>query len=340
MEVDELRIGFAYDEPVKQDKLNEVESVEAEYEDERTLSWMRATLQQLGTVIDLPWSPGILSELAEVALDVIFNITEAVSGRNRESLIPAMAEAKGIPCTGTDAVGLGISLDKSLTKVIARHVGIPTAHFVKVDSIGQWEQLVPELNTLRFPVIAKPNTGGSSLGIRNASRTDSLSELYDIVKWVLDNLEDSVLVEEFIFGREFTVGLFARPQLEVLPIAEIRIGDGSPGSFYFYERKSKHKKELICPATPPNDTKELMTDYARRIFDALNCRDIARVDFRAGSDGVPYLLEINPLPGLSPYSSIFPIQAQAAGISPEDVIHQLIRNVLTRSPKGGPTHAV
>jgi D-alanine-D-alanine ligase len=340
MELDGLRIGFAYDEPVKQDKLNEVESVEAEYEDERTLSWIRATLQQLGTVIDLPWSPGILPELARADLDVIFNITEAASGRNRESLIPAMAEAKGIPCTGTDAVGLGVSLDKYLTKVIARHLGIPTPHFVKVDSIGQWEQLEPELNTLSFPVIAKPNTGGSSLGIRNASKTNSLSELCDIVKWVLDNLEDSVLVEEFIFGREFTVALFARSQLEILPVAEIRIGDGSPDSFYFYERKSKHKKELICPATPPNDTTELMNDYACRIFDALNCRDMARIDFRVGSDGVPYLLEINPLPGLSPYYSIFPAQAQAAGISPEDIIHQLIRNAMTRSPKGGLTDAV
>ena len=72
----------------------------------------------------------------------------------------------------------------------------------------------------------------------------------------------------------------------------------------------------------------------------MNCRDIARVDFRVGSDGVPYLLEINPLPGLSPYYSIFPVQAQAAGISPEDIIHQLIRNAMTRSPKGGLTDAV
>jgi D-alanine-D-alanine ligase len=285
--------------------------------------------------VDLPWGPDILARLAEADLDVIFNITEAISGRDRESLIPALAEAKGIPYTGTDAVGLGISLDKCLTKIIARHLGIPTPGFVKVDSVSQWEQLTPKLTKLRFPVIAKPNTGGSSMGIRSISKTESLMELYDVVKWVLDNFEDSVLVEEFVSGREFVVALLSRPQLETLPIAEIRVNDGSPDSFYSYEKKSVHKKETICPANSPGDTADLMTDYARRVFEALGCRDMARVDFRVSSDGVPYFLEINPLPGLSPYYSIFPVQAQAAGISPEDIIHQLVHNALTRSPKGG-----
>lgn len=149
-----LRIGFAYDKPVKQGRPDEVESVAAEYEDEDTLSWMRATLQQVRegsnssatSVVDLPWGPDILARLAEADLDVIFNITEAISGRNRESIVPALAEAKGIPYTGTDAVGLGISLDKCLTKIIAHHLGIPTPGFVKVDSIRQWEQLKPSLS--------------------------------------------------------------------------------------------------------------------------------------------------------------------------------------------------
>lgn len=335
-----LRIGFAYDKPVKQEQSDEVESVQAEYEDEHTLSWIRATLRQLGSVVDLPWGSDILPKLAGADLDVIFNITEATSGRNRESLVPALAEAKGIPCVGSDAVGLGVSLDKYLTKIIAHYLGIPTPDFVRVDSIRQWRSLIPKLTSLRFPVIAKPNTGGSSMGIKSISKTESLSELYDIVKWILVNLEDSALVEEFVSGGEFTVALLARPQLEILPIAEIRIDDGSPDSFYSHEKKSTHRKTIICPAKSPDGTADLMTDYSCRIFEALECRDMARVDFRVSSDGVPYFLEINPLPGLSPYYSIFPVQTQAAGISPEDVIHQLVHNALTRSPKGGFTHAV
>ena len=145
MEVSKLRIGFAYDRPLERGGPNEVESVEAEYEDNQTISWMRSTLHQLGTVVDLPWGPDFLSELTKADIDVIFNITEARGNRNRESLVPALAEAKGIPYTGTDAVGLGISLDKYLTKIIARHTGIPTPDFIKLDSIDQLKQLEPEL---------------------------------------------------------------------------------------------------------------------------------------------------------------------------------------------------
>jgi D-alanine-D-alanine ligase len=235
-------------------------------------------------------------------------------------------------------LGLGISLDKYLTKVIARHIGIPTPNFVKVDSIGDWEQLEPELRTLRFPVFAKPNTGGTSMGITTASKASSLSDLYDVVKWVLDGLEDSVLVEEFISGREFSVGLLARPELEVLPISEIRFHGGSPDGFYSHDVKANDREEIICPATPPDNLSKLLADHACRIFNALGCRDIARVDFRVSGEGIPFLLEINATPGLSPFYSIIPIQARAAGMSPEDVIHQLIHNALMRGLKGESSH--
>lgn len=335
MSTDDFKIGFAYDEPVQQSPSDTVQSVAAEYEDARTIEWMRATLQDLGTVIDLPWGPDIVSRMASVHLDVVFNITEATQGRNRESLIPALAEACGVPCTGTDALGQGISLDKYLTKVLARHVGVPTASFVQVASIDQWEALTPKLATLRLPVIAKPNHGGSSMGIRRTSKAESLGELYEVVRWILDHCADSALVEEFIFGREFTVGLLVRSKLEVLPIGEVLIGDASPENFYPFELKITHHRELVCPANVSDELAAKMSDYARRIFGVLGCRDMARLDFRVDADGVPYFLEINPIPGLTPYGSALPALAQAAGISPEQVIHQVVRNALARRSQGG-----
>ena len=337
MSTRQLRVGFAYDQPVQADPSDTVRSVAAEYEDARTIAWMRATLQECGAVIDLPWGPDIVSRVAGAALDVIFNITEATHGRNRESLIPALAEASGIPCTGTDALGQGISLDKYYTKVLARHVGVPTAGFVKVESIEQWEALAPRLAALRFPVIAKPNHGGSSMGIRSSSRAESLAELYEPVRWILEHCADSALVEEFVLGREFTVGLLARPQLEVLPIGEVRIGEGAADSFYPFELKVTHHRELVCPAGLPHDMAALIGDYARRVFEVLGCRDVARLDFRVDTDGIPYFLEINPIPGLTPYGSSLPVLAQAAGISPEQIIHQLVRNALARKSSGGCT---
>jgi D-alanine-D-alanine ligase len=328
----ELKIGFAYDKPIIKHRADDIESVEAEYEDEQTILWMRSTLHQLGSVVDLPWGEKLLSELDHADIDVVFNVTEASIGRNRESLIPALVEAKGIPCTGTDAVGMGISLDKYITKIISQYLEIPTPKFIKLDSMDQWEQLLPKLSNLSFPLIAKPNTGGSSMGIRNISRIDSLETLYNISQWVLENFHDSVLIEEFISGRELTIALFAAPVLKALPTAEIRVGKDSLDSFYSYEIKSTHSKEIICPADLPKEIEELMINYSYKIFDALQCQDMARVDFRLDQNGVPHFLEINPLPGLSPYYSIFPIQAQADGISTEAVIHQLICNALSRKP--------
>jgi D-alanine-D-alanine ligase len=331
MDPTKLRIGFAYDPPVPQGEPNNVESVAAEYEDAETVAWLRAALQELGEVVDLPWGPETVARLCSDHLDVVFNITEAREGRNRESLIPALAEARGIPCTGTDALGLGLSLDKYITKVLARHRGVPTPDFVKVDSMAHWDAMVPALSALRFPVIVKPNLGGSSMGILRTSRVAALEGLRDVVAWVLDCFAGGALVEEFIAGREFTVGLLARPALEVLPLAEVHIGDGSPEAFFCYEEKNTPtKEELICPAQAPEGTEALMADYARRVFEALGCRDMARVDFRVSGDGVPYLLEINPLPGLSPYYSSFPAQAEAVGIAPKAIVAQLVQNALAR----------
>jgi D-alanine-D-alanine ligase len=330
MNTNRLTIGFAYDEPVEADPSDTVRSVAAEYEDARTITWMRDTLGELGTVINLPWGPDIVSRIANTPLDVIFNITEATQGRNRESLIPALAEACGVPCTGTDALGQGISLDKYMTKVLAQHVGVPTARFILVECIEQWDVLTPQLAALRYPVIAKPNHGGSSMGILRTSRAASLEALYEPVQWILDHCADSVLVEEFVFGREFTVGLLARPKLEVLPIGELLIGEATPDSFYPFELKVTHHRELVCPANVTDELAASMADYARRVFDVLGCRDVARLDFRVDAEGIPYFLEINPIPGLTPYGSALPRLAQTAGISPEEVVHQLVHNALVR----------
>ena len=335
MERTELRIGFAYDRPVEADPVDTVRSVSAEYESARTIDWMRETLSELGRAIDLPWGPHVVAQMAAAGLDVVFNITEAAHGRNRESLIPALAEACGVPCTGTDALGQGISLDKSYTKILARHVGVPTARFVQVASMDQWETLLPDLQALRYPVIAKPTHGGSSMGIRRTSRAASLEQLYEEVAWIVGECGDSALVEEFIFGREFTVGLLARPELEVLPIGELLIGEATADSFYPFELKLTHDRQMVCPADLPGDLAASIAGHARRVFAVLGCRDIARLDFRVDPQGAPFFLEINPIPGLTPYGSAIPLLAQAAGISPEEVIHQLVRNALARPrPEG------
>ena len=322
-----MRIGFVYDPPRSPD--GSTDGVSAEYEDARTISWIRDVLGSFSEVVEIPWSSEAAAALAGTDIDVIFNITEAAGTRNRESLVPALAEALGIPCTGSDSVGLGISLDKYLTKIIARHEGVPTPGFVLIrdTDIGRIQE---KTEGLSFPFIVKPNTGGSSMGIQQKSRVETREDLEEISKWVIDEFQCDVLVEQFVEGMEYTSGILTKYADRLLPIAEVRLNEGDPSAFYSIEQKSVHKKEIMCPAQLSKETEKDINDYALRIFTALGCRDLARVDFRLSRDGVPYFLEINPLPGLSPFYGIFPVQAERAGIHTEELISMLVESALDR----------
>lgn len=325
---DELRIGFAYDNPVNDGST--AGSISCEYEDTRTIDWMFDSLSRLGKTIRLPWGEDIVARMLDARPDVIFNITEAVKGRNRESLIPAISESMGIPCTGTDAVGLGLSLDKYLSKVIASYEGIPTPAFLKIEKFIDTDSRQGELNEIGYPLFVKPVTGGSSQGIRRTSKVGSLDSLRSEAEWISGNCNDAALVEKFVSGREFCVGLLESGKLRCLPVAELRLDGDDPETFYSFDLKSTHHKQIICPADIPSEFSYKMEEYAVRVFRALGCRDFARVDFRLGSDGTPYFLEINPLPGLSPYYSIFTIQAEAGGVKPEEILSILVNNALAR----------
>jgi D-alanine-D-alanine ligase len=333
----DLTIAFAYDIPPEINDTNPAGAarVEAEYEDRPTIEWMRKTLSALGTVADIRWSERFMKDLIAAAPDVVFNITEGSGGRNRESLVPAIAEAAGIPCTGSDAVGLGISLDKGITKLIARAIGIPTPDFRVFDSLEELKRWLTSGEScgskpkLRFPLLIKPNGGGSSLGIRAGSKVYAPGELLREAEWIFTECNDTVLAEEFIPGREFAAAVLCRGrEPAMLPAAEIRIDGGNPESFYFYDMKSRHQKEVICPAGIPGDVLNKMDDWSLNLFERLGLKDLARVDYRLDKAGKLWLLEINPLPGLSPFYSVFPIQARAGGIDPEKILHQLIDNNL------------
>ena len=217
-----------------------------------------------------------------------------------------------------------------LAKVIACQENVPTPPFLRIDTISEIDTKISDIEKLGNPLFIKPVTGGSSQGIRNSAKVESLESLRNEVTWILDNCHDSVLVESFIRGREFCVGLLETDSLEILPVAELEIQEGDPEAFYSFELKSSHRKKVICPADISPEITRKMEEDSLRLFKAMGCRDLSRVDFRLGEGGVPLFLEINPLPGLSPFYSIFTIQAEAGGIKPQKVIEILINNALSR----------
>lgn len=322
-----MRVALAYDEPVEADPTSKLpEDYAAEFEDSRTIEALLKAIRACGhEAAGIVVSEEFPTRVRQYGPDLVFNIAEGLRGPARESIVPGWLDQLNICYTGSDGLTLALSLDKALTKTLAATRGVRTPVFQRVRNEADLAAL-----DMPFPLFVKPNGEGSSMGIRRRSHVETPEALADQVDWVLRTYEEDCLVETFVPGREFCVGILANGGPECLPIAEIR----AAGQFYSYEDKHEHRKQLICPADVPENLADEMRRMALMVFETLRCRDLARVDFKLDADGRPTFLEINPLPGLSPYYSIFPSQARASGISFEEMIGRIIEAARKRTGQG------
>ncbi len=307
------------------------EDLEAEYDAWSTVSAIAEALSFGGasTVHLLPVEGDLPRLLERTRPDIVFNIAEGQAGRSREMLVPALLEMMGIPYTGSDPVALGVAMDKALAKAVAVAAGVPTApwqvasHPDDPAALGRWSS---------FPAFVKPLAEGSSKGVRASSRVHDSQELARQVHWVLTTYRQPALVEAYLPGREFSVGLLGNGAIEVLPVLEVRptrpVGDISE-FVYCYHTKSGNLETFLCPAPIDPELRRDLQAYSEAIFQALGLRDVARVDFRLDADGVPHFLEVNPLPGLSP-ASLLTAQAQAAGLTLPDLVAGILLAAINR----------
>lgn len=267
-------------------------------------------------------------------IDMVFNIAEGINGKFRESELPAVLDYLNIPYTGSDTFSLALALDKALTKKILKAEGIPTPAF-QVFTKGN-ELLDPNL---KFPLIVKPNYEGSAKGINASNVVHSEDELYARVKELKTLYKQEMLVEEFIEGKELTVGILENGSATVLPILEIDFSTCTKSGEYFYSWRMKEYQgdsalgltpTFHCPARLDKDVEKLVKDTALRTHRAVGCLDISRTDIRLNKDNIPYVLEINPLPGLNPKESNFPIMAYAAGMKYGDIIDMVLMSAYQR----------
>jgi len=264
-------------------------------------------------------------------VDLVFNIAEGTYGDYRESQVPAVLESLAIPFTGSSSVTLALALDKAKTKQILASEGIPTP---------AW-QLCPTPRTLlqprlRFPLIVKPNREGSSKGIWRESVVQDERSLRKQVECLFERYRQEVLVEEFIQGKELTVGVIGE---ETLPVLEIDFSSCRDSSEFFYSWRVKEFQgneamglvpTLHCPARLDTETTARVQSIALRAHRSLGCADFSRTDIRLSAAGVPYVLEINPLPGLSPLDSNFPVMTSAAGLSHQALIRRIVDLSMSR----------
>lgn len=261
--------------------------------------------------------------------DLVFNIAEGLLGFGREAQVPALLEAYGIPCTFSDSLVCAVALHKGLTNQVVRGHGIPTADFQIVSS----EEELFNVN-LPFPLFLKPVAEGTSKGVSATNRVEHQAQLLDVGRRLLYTYRQPVLVETYLPGREFTVGLIGTgPKARAIGAMEVVLLDRAEQGAYSYDNKAYYEDRVeyrLGGADDPEVAEAL--DVAVRAWRALGCRDAGRVDLRSGADGHPRFLEVNPLAGMNPDISDLPILCRLAGVPYRDLIAGIVQSALERVP--------
>jgi D-alanine-D-alanine ligase len=324
-----LKVGFTFNVKRVKPTSDASEDSEAEYDAPTTLQAIREAIASWGhEVVDLEANQELPTILQSTPVDLVFNIAEGFKGRNRESQVPALLELLDIPYTGSDPATLSLALDKALAKKIVRQAGIHTPYFQLMHT-GK-ERLLKELS---YPLMVKPVAEGSSKGVLSKSVCHSEGELRDVVKELVEKYQQPALVEEYISGREFTVGLLGERRPRALAPMEIVFLDPSertPVYSFQHKLESTDRIRYDVPAKLEPSQVEKLKGAARGAFMALGCRDVARIDFRMDDKGRAHFIECNPLPGLTPGWSDLVLIAQGSGMDYRMLIGEIMSGAIRR----------
>ncbi len=263
--------------------------------------------------------------------DLVFNIAEGLFGDFRESFIPMWCEKYNIPYTGSDPLTLAVCLNKARTKEILSYYLIPNPAFKIFYPLQE-----VYLQTFDFPAIVKPVSEGSSKGIFNDSVVDNLQMARKKIEESIRKYNQPVILEKFLKGDEYTIAIWGNgDDVEVLPIVAINYSSLPEGArpIYSYEAKwiwdtrEKPLEIFQCPATLNPVLKDRIEEVVKEAYQVLQIRDWCRVDVRLDDNGIPNILELNPLPGILPDpedNSCFPKAARTAGYSYPGMLNHVV----------------
>lgn len=323
-----LTIGLTYDLRSEYLAMGHHPEQVAEFDSDETILAIDATIRRLGYNTDrIGHIKTLCCRLAKGdRWDLVFNIAEGVHGRSREAQVPALLEAYDIPYTFSDPLVCAATLDKAVAKRLLRDAGLHTAGFCV---ITRPEDIPP--TSLGYPLFAKPIAEGTGKGITHRSRIDSPAALEKTCRQLLEKYRQPVLVEEYLPGREFTVGILGTDtRARVLGTMEVVMRPHARTEIYSYEMKEKCEDfvDYLRPEKTP-----LCLDVERLALESyriLECRDAGRVDVRLDKEGTPAFLEINPLAGLHPHHSDLPMIATQEGMAYDELIRSIIISALER----------
>lgn len=273
----------------------------------------------------------VVSRLLSANADLIFNVAEGTIGSSREAFYPGLYEQLGIPFTGGNASLLHMNLDKNLAKTVvsSRGVRVPTGVL-----LTEKDRQIPAF--LKYPLIIKPNSEGSSKGITQESVVEDPDECRRQVNKLMRSFPAGLILEEFIPGRELSVPFLESFPGQILDIVEHTFDLPTIGgrfNIYDYDMKqggeSAKAVRVICPPKLEPEEKKAVLDLARKVFTIMECPDFGRVDIRLHENGTPYFIELNPLPCLHPNAS-FMTAARACNLSLKDAYRLILRSAAHR----------
>jgi D-alanine-D-alanine ligase len=316
-----MTIGLTYD--LRSDYLKEGYSEEetAEFDRDSTIEAIEITLQQLGYQTDRIGHVKHLIHRLEKGdrWNLVFNICEGMHGIGREAQVPALLDVFRIPYTFSDPLVLALTLHKGMTKRVVRDCGIPTPDFTIIEKVEDLATV-----SMPFPLFVKPNAEGTGKGINALSRVNTAGELLVICSDLLQRYPGGLLIEEYLPGREFTVGILGSGvESYAIGIMEILYKKDKTNDIYSYQTKSEYL-QAVQYVVPGKEISDQCIALALKSWRVLGCLDGGRVDIRVDRHGIPNFIEVNPLAGLDKVHSDLPILAYMHGYDFERIIHEIM----------------
>jgi D-alanine-D-alanine ligase len=316
-------IGITYDLRDEYRAAGYSEEETAEFDSPVTVQAIADTLCGLGH--DVVRIGNVLKLMHRLTLgerwDLVFNIAEGLHGYTREAQVPMLLEMYDIPYTFSDPLLLSICLHKGMTKHIIRDLGIPTPEFVIVEKKQDIDNI-----QIPFPLFVKPVAEGTGKGITAASMICSREQLYEQCLSMLKKYRQPVIVEHFLPGREFTAGILGTGRnTRVIGVLEVILNTNAEQHVYSYINKEQCD-ELVTYHLATDRYAEMAGYTALKTWQGLGCRDAGRIDLRQNEEGVPCVMEINPLAGLHPTHSDLPMICEFTGMSYRELIARIVES--------------
>ncbi|HLZ20231.1 MAG TPA: hypothetical protein VKO67_11480 [Smithellaceae bacterium] len=323
-----LTVGLTYD--LREDYLREGYSLEetAEFDKPDTIEAIEAVILKNGFAVDRIGHVKALAKrlTAGDRWDLVFNIAEGLYGFGREAQVPALLDAYSIPYTFSDALGQALTLHKGMTKHIVRDLGIPTPDFAVVAD----EEEIASVN-LPYPLFAKPVAEGTGKGISACSKIDNASDLQTVCLKLLATFRQPVLVETYLPGREFTVGIVGTGRAaRAVGAMEVILNPEAEQHAYTYDNK-EHYENLVRYAAANDDEAKKAMDVSVAAWRGLDLKDAGRIDLRSDASGNPQFIEVNSLAGLNPVRSDLPILCRLVGMPYDQLITDILNSALART---------